>query len=127
MPIDVQELKTKSGYRVLRANFIKEVTVAEAERYHATLLPGAPHDGWGHLVVGNVTGVSGEVKKVLSSSKTDTRNPPPVALILTSALARMAANLTMRVTNNDNSESFKSEAEGLAWLDARMAQFEAKR
>ena len=77
--------------------------------------------------MGNVTGVSGEVKKVLSSSKTDARNPPPVALILTSALARMAANLTMRVTNNDNSESFKSEAEGLAWLDVRMAQFEAKR
>ena len=114
-------------YKMLRANFIKEVTVADAEGYHATLLPGAAHDGWGHLIVGNVTGVSGEVKKVLSSSKTDARNPPPVALILTSALARMAANLTMRVTNNDNSESFKSEAEGLAWLDGRMAQFEAKR
>ena len=57
------------------------------------LFPGAKYDGFGHLVTGNVTGVSGDVKKVLASQKPDPRNPPPVAVILDSALARMAAGL----------------------------------
>ncbi|MDP1822334.1 MAG: hypothetical protein Q8L48_03800 [Archangium sp.] len=127
MAIELSELKTKSGHPVLRANFVKEVTVADAEGYHAKLVPGAKYDGWGHLVVGNITGVSSEVRKVLSSQKTDARNPVPVALILTSALARMAAALTMRLTDNSNSDSFKSEEEGLAWLDGRMAEFLRKR
>jgi hypothetical protein len=39
----------------------------------------------------------------------------------------MAAALTMRLTNNDNTDSFKSEDEALEWLDGRMAAFLAKR
>jgi hypothetical protein len=115
VPIEVQEVKTKSGHPVLRAMFIKEVSVADAA-----------YDGWGHLVVGNVTGVSGEVKKVLSRQKPDPRNPPPIAIILDSALARMAAALAMRLTENGNSDYFKTEPEALEWLDQRMMEFARK-
>lgn len=127
MAIELSELKTKSGHPVLRASFVAEVTVADAQGYHAKLVPGAKYDGWGHLVVGHITGVSSEVKKVLASQKADPRNPVPVALILTSALARMAAALAMRLSDNSNSDSFKNEEEGLAWLDGRMAEFLRKR
>jgi hypothetical protein len=126
VPIEVQELKTKSGHPVLRAMFIKEVSVADAEKYHSSLIPGAHYDGWGHLVVGNVTGVSSEVKKVLSRQKPDPRNPPPIAIILDSALARMAASLAMRLTENGNSDYFKTEPEALAWLDERMKEYARK-
>ncbi len=123
MPIEVSETKTKSGQPVVRANFITEVTVADAQAYHLKVIPGGKYDGYGHLVVGNVTGVSSEVKKVLGSQKPDARNPPPVAIILSSALARMAASLTLRVTGNHNTDSFRTEAEALAWLDGTMAEF----
>lgn len=126
MPIEVSEEKTKSGHPILRANFVKEVTVADAEGYHHKLLPGATYDGWGHLVTGNVTGVSSEVKKVLSRQKPDPRNPPPIAIILDSALARMAASLAMRITENGNSEYFRTEEEALEWLEQRMTEFVRK-
>ncbi len=127
MPIDLKELKTKSGHPVLRANFVKEITVAEARQYHALLVPGAQYDGFGHLVTGNVTGVSGDVKKVLASQKPDPRNPPPVAVILDSALARMAAGLAMRLSENDNTDAFKTEQDALDWLDGRMAEYQRKK
>ena len=77
VPIDVSETKTKSGHPIVRTNFITEVTVADARAYHQKVLPGGTYDGYGHLAVGNVTGVSNEVKKVLGSQKPDPRNPPP--------------------------------------------------
>jgi hypothetical protein len=127
VPIELSETKTKSGHPVVRTNFITEITVPEAKAYHLKVSPGGQYEGWGHLVVGNVTGVSSDVKKVLSSGKTDPDNPAPVAVILGSALARMAASLTMRMTGNENSESFKNEDEGLAWLDGKMSEFMRKR
>lgn len=126
VPIELKELKTKSGHPVLRANFVKEVTVADAQAYHSQLVPGAKYDQFGHLVVGNITGVSGDVKKVLASQKPDPNNPPPIAVVLDSALARMAAGLAMRLSENDNSDSFKTEADGLAWLDQKMTEFARK-
>ena len=127
MPIEVSELKTKSGHPVLRAEFISEVTVADARGYHAQLVPGARYEGYGHLICGNITGVSSEVKKVFASQKADPDNPSPIAIILSSALARMAAGLTMRLTDNSNSDAFKTEAEALEWLDARMTEYLKKR
>ena len=127
MPIEVSETKTKSGHPVVRTNFITEVSVADAQAYIQKVIPGGKYDGYGHLVVGNVTGVSSEVKKVLGSQKPDPRNPPPVAVILSSALARMAASLTLRVTGNHNTDSFRNEEEALEWLDGRMAEFIRKK
>lgn len=126
MPIETRELKTKSGHDVLRATFIHEVTVQDARRYLELIVPGAKYDGWGHLVVGNITGVSGDVKKVLGAQKPDPVNPPPVATVFESALARMVAGLALRLSENNNTDSFKSEDEGLAWLDERMAEFKRK-
>jgi hypothetical protein len=127
VPIEVSELKTKSGHPVLRANFLSEVTVPEARAYHEQIRPGGKYDGWGHLAAGNVSGVSNDVRKVLGSQRPDPLNPPPVAVILSSALARMAASLAMRLSENPNTESFKTEAEAMAWLDERMGVFFAKR
>ncbi len=127
MPIELRETKTKSGHPVLHAMFIKEVTVADARGYHEQIIPGAKYDGWGHLVTGNVTGVSGDVKKLLASQKPDPRNPPPVAVVFDSALARMAAGLAMRLSENDNTDAFKTEADALEWLEGRMAEFLRKR
>jgi hypothetical protein len=127
VPIDLTELKTKSGHPVLRASFLSEVTVAEARAYHQQISSGGKYDGWGHIAAGNVSGVSSEVRKVLSSQRPDPLNPPPVAVILSSALARMAASLAMRMSDNANTDSFKNETEALAWLDERMGVFLAKR
>lgn len=127
VPIDTKELKTKSGHPILRASFIKEVTVADAQGYHASLIPGAKYDGYGHLIVGNITGVSADVKKVLASQKPDPHNPPPIAIILDSALARMVAGLALRLSENDNTDSFKTEQDALAWLDVKMTEFEKKK
>ncbi len=126
VPIELSELKTKSGHPIIRSNFISEVTVADAQKYFAKVSQGGPYEAWGHLVVGNVTGVSSEVKKILSSQQSP-KNPPPVAVVLGSALARMAASLTMRITGNENTDSFKNEEEGLEWLDGRMAEFLRRR
>lgn len=126
MPIELSETKTKSGHPVIRTNFITEVTIADVEKYLPKVSPGGPYEAWGHLVVGNVTGVSSEVKKVLSSQKSPD-DPPPVAVVLGSALARMAASLTMRLTGNENTDSFKNEEEALSWLEDRMAEFLRRR
>jgi hypothetical protein len=126
VPIELREIKTKSGHPILHTTFITEVTMTDARAYHVRVIPGGEYQHWGHLVVGNVTGVSGEVKKLFASKQSPT-HPPPVAIVLTSALARMAASLTMRLTNNSNSESFKNEQEGLEWLDTKMSEFLRKK
>ncbi len=121
MPIELTELKTRSGHPVLRANFITEVTVADVEKYHQRT-PAGQYDGWGYLVIGNVTGVSSEVKKKLSSRQRPASGKQPVAIVLESALMRMAASLITRVTGSGESESFRSEADALAWLDVQMGK-----
>ncbi len=126
MPIDTQELTTPSGHPVLRATFSGDVTVAEAQRYHGQLLPGQRYEFVGHLIVGNVSGVSSDVKRVLGSAKADPKNPPPVAIVLSSAIARMVAGLVMRTGNNENTEFFASPADALEWLDARVAAYLSK-
>jgi hypothetical protein len=127
MPIETSEVLTRSGYPVLRAVFSGEVSVDDAKRYHGSITPGGRYEWYGHLVLVNVAGVSAEVKKVLGSARPDPTNPVPVALVMVSALTRMTANLVMRMSGNDNNEAFKDEAGALAWLDARMAVFLAKR
>lgn len=126
MGIETRQLRTASGHPVLRADFNGEITVADAAAYHQSILPGGRYAAHGHLVVGNVTGVPADVKKVLASKAPDPKNPEPVAVVLDSALARMAAGLALRLTNNENTEFFKDEAEGLAWLDGRMSEFARK-
>jgi hypothetical protein len=125
VPIEVTEVKTKSGHSVLRTNFVAEVTLADVEKYQLRT-PVGQYDDWGHLIVGNVTSVSNEVKKKLSSRKRALDTQPPVAIVLLSPLMRMAASLTMRLMGNDASESFKSEADGLAWLDDRLGAARTK-
>jgi hypothetical protein len=125
VPIELSELKTKSGHAVLRTNFVSEVTIPDVEKYQQAT-PEGRHVGWGHLVVGNVTGVSSEVKKKLSSRKRDGAGQP-VAIVLSSPLMRMAASLVMRITGNTESESFKDEATALEWLDVRLTEFKNKR
>ncbi|MEW6432414.1 MAG: hypothetical protein AB1730_12980 [Myxococcota bacterium] len=127
MPIETSEVTTRSGHKVLRAVFSGEVTVDEARRYHQRIIPGAEYDHCGHLVLGNVTGVSSDVKKVLGSVRPDPDNPVPVAMLFPSALTRMTANLVMRLSGNDNSEAFKTEDEALEWLDQRLAHYHARR
>ncbi len=125
MPIETAELKTKSGHSVLRLNFVAEVTLADVEKYHQKT-PDGRYDSWGQLVVGNVTSVSSEVKKKLTSRKRSSPRMPPVAIVLSSPLMRMAASLIMRVMGTGESESFKTEADGLSWLDERMTEFNRK-
>lgn len=127
MPIASAEITTRSGHKVLRAVFSAEVNVDEARRYHASIIPGGPYEWHGHLVLGNVSGVSAEVKKVLGSVRPDPANPVPVALVFSSALTRMTANLVMRLSGNDNNEAFSDEASALAWLDERLTVFHSKR
>lgn len=127
MPIETSEVATRSGHLVLRAVFSGDVTVEEARRYHSGLILGGRYEWHGHLVLGNVSGVSAEVKKVLGSVRPDPVNPVPVALVFTSALTRMTANLVMRLSGNENNEGFKDEAGALAWLDERLTVFHAKR
>lgn len=126
MVIETKQLKTASGHPVLRANFQGDITVADARGYHESVIPGGRFERHGHLVVGNISGVSADVKKVLSSRAPDPKNPDPVAIVLESALARMAAGLALRLTNNENTEFFKSEADALAWLDERMTEYVRK-
>lgn len=123
MPIELKELKTKSGHFVLRTDFVTEVTLADVQKYQQQT-PAGQHDGWGFLVVGNVTGVSSEVKKALSSRTA--KNPMPVALVLASPLMRMTASLVMRVVGTGSSDSFKTEAEALEWLDVQLTQLQRK-
>lgn len=111
---------------MLRADFIREVTMADAERYHRLILPGGEHVGVGHLVVGNITGVASDVRKKLESERPDPRNPPPIAVVLDSALARMAASLALRLSENPNTAFFKNEPAALEWLDERMGEFTRK-
>jgi hypothetical protein len=125
VPIELTELKTKSGYPVLRTNFITEVTLADVEKYHRRT-PAGQYDGWGYLVIGNVTGVSSEVKKKLSSRQRPSPAKQPVAIVLESALMRMAASLITRVTGSGESESFRSEADALAWLDDQLGRLKKK-
>jgi hypothetical protein len=125
VPIEITELKSKSGHEVLRMNFIAEVTLADVEQYQQRT-PDGRYGGWGSLVVGNVTSVSSEVKKKLSSRKRDGASSP-VAIVLASPLMRMAASLAMRVIGSTESEYFKSEAEALAWLDERLTDAKKRR
>jgi hypothetical protein len=51
----------------------------------------------------------------------------PVALVLASPLMRMTASLVMRVVGTGISDSFKTEAEALEWLDVQLTQLQRKR
>lgn len=124
MPIELTELKTKSGHGVLRTHFVNEVTLSDVEKYQQQTPPGK-YDDWGYLVTGNVASVSSEVKKKLSSRKR-TSSPMPVAIVLDSALMRMAASLVARASGTAESETFKSEADALAWLDGQLAKARRK-
>ncbi|GMU60334.1 MAG: hypothetical protein AMXMBFR34_20970 [Myxococcaceae bacterium] len=127
MPIDTSELKTRSGHPVLRAEFSGEVTVEEARRYHASVCPGGPYELHGHLVLGKVTDLSSDVRQVLGSRKPDPHNPVPVAMLFSSTLVRMVAGLVMRLMGDVKSETFKKEADALAWLDGELIRFHARR
>jgi hypothetical protein len=123
MPIGLSELTTPSGHPVLKAVFSGDITVPEAQAYHAQLLPGQRYHFVGHLVVGQIRGVSADVKKVLSSYKADQVNPPPVAIVLGSAILSLVAGLVTRTTGNENTEYFSDEKAALEWLDERVAVF----
>jgi len=127
MPILSTETKSPGGYAVLRSVYQEPITVADAEKFIASVRDGAPYRHHGHLIVGQLSSVNGEVRKVLSSEKADPTNPPPVAMVMGSALVRMVASLAMRAGSNENLEFFKDEPSALQWLDARMAAYEAKR
>jgi len=90
--------------------------------------PGATYDHYGHLVLGTILNVSNDVRKVLGAqAPADPNNPIPVALIIPSAMMRMGVSLVMRASGNPNTDFFKDEAEGLAFLDGAMAEYERKR
>lgn len=127
MPIDTKELRTRAGHLVLRASFVAEVTLDEARAYQALFLPGGKYAAVGHLITGNITGVSNDVRRVLSDQKTNPDNPSPVAVVLTSAVARMVAGLVMRLASNANTDFFGTEDEALAWLEGKMETYEAKK
>jgi len=116
MPIYLTEVKTPKGRRVARSEFVSEVTLEDARRFLAASGEGTPFANLAFLVVGNVSGVSGEVKKLLSTPR-QIETPMPVAVVLNSAIARMLAGLVLRTNNNKKSDYFKTEAEALAWLD----------
>lgn len=126
MPIELTQLKTRSGHPVLRVNFQSEVTPYDAAEFMRQAVRGGEFFGYGHLVVGDISGLSSAVRKVLTSEKTRPTNPPPVAIVLVSALTRMVASVAMRLTDNENNEYFKNEVEAKDWLEARMNEFIAK-
>ncbi len=126
MPIDFAEVKTVSGFRVVRSVYSGEVSVRDAEAFIKAIKPGSALDHCGHLAVGNVSSVSGEVRKVLASQAADPVNPPPVALVITSAIVRLVASLVSRGTN-PNTEFFGDEASARQWLDERMTEYERRR
>ncbi len=127
MPIETTVVRTKAGHPVLRAVYQGGLTVADAERYVADSVPGGRFEHHGHLVLGKIADVPRDVQKALSAAKPDPANPPPVALVIESALVRMITGLVMRLSQNANTEFFKSEAEALAWLDGAMTTYAAKR
>lgn len=121
-------IKTASGYDVLRSVYEGDVTVDEARRFLALVNPGGPYAFHGHLVLGKMLDVSGDVRKVLGAARPpDPDNPHPVALVIPSALLRMAVSLVMRASQNPNTDFFKDEASALEFLDRAMAEFERKR
>lgn len=126
--ITTSELRTASGHPVLRSVYEGDITPDEARRFIEKVKPGAPYHLHGHLVLGRILDVSSEVRKLLGSEKPpDPNNPPPVALVVPSALMRMAVSLVMRASANPNTDFFKDEASALVFLDKAMAEFERKR
>jgi hypothetical protein len=126
MPITSAELKTRSGYALLRSVYQEPITVADAERFIASVKKGTPWANHGQLIVGQLASVSGEVRKVLTSEKADPANPPPVATVMRSLLLRAVATLLAKASNA-NLQFFKDEATALEWLDGQMRTFEARR
>lgn len=126
--ITTSELRTASGHLVLRSVYEGDITPEDARRFIEQVKPGAPYHFHGHLVLGRILDVSAEVRKILSSEKPpDPNNPPPVALVIPSALMRMAVSLVMRASGNPNTDFFKDEASALVFLDKAMPEFERKR
>ncbi len=113
---------------MLRSVYEGDITVEDARRFVDQVKPGAPYDHHGHLVLGKMLDVSKEVRKVFSAQKpVDPNNPLPVALVVPSALLRMAISLAMRASENHNTDFFKDEASALAWLDSAMATYDRQR
>jgi hypothetical protein len=125
MPIHVSETKTRSGFAVLRVEFEKEVTVSDAEGFMDQVGDGTKHERTPYVVTGNIISVSPEVKHALVP-RGKPKNPPPIAVVLPSAVARMVAGLMMRLSGDVESEYFKNEADALAWLDTAAAEFAKK-
>ena len=121
MPIHVSEVRTANGAKVLRTEFVHEVTLSEAQKYIREYGAASPHADSPFLVVGNVTGLGADVRKVLQP--TDIQLKAPVAVVVSSAIARMLASLMLRASGgNDLSEFFKTETEALPWIDEMLAK-----
>lgn len=127
MPIQTSEITTKAGHRVLRSDYVEPVTVPDAEGFMRLVAVGGPHEHSGHLVVGKLTALTGEVRRVLESQQANPTNPPPVAFVISSAVLRMVASLAMRGGGNQNGEFFPNEAAASVWLDGRMAVYAQRR
>jgi hypothetical protein len=127
VPIRTDDVKTKSGHLVLRSTYVEPITVQDAEQFMKLVAAGAPHEHSGHLVVGKVTALGSDARRVLESKRANPENPPPVALVIGSAVVRMVASLAMRGGGNENGEFFPDEAKALEWLDARMSTYAQRR
>jgi hypothetical protein len=126
MPISTSEVHTRSGRPVVRSVYEGDVTVQEAQRFLDLVGPSGRYANHGHLVLGRVTGLSSEVKKLLGTAKpADPLNPHPVAMVIPSAMVRMIASLVLRAGGNSNTSLFNDEAAALGWLDERMTYFES--
>lgn len=122
MPIHVSEVRTPKGALVFRTEFVHEVTLAEATKYIRGYGAASPHAAEPFLIVGNVTGLATDVKKVLQPTNINLQ--APVAVVLNSAIARMLASLMLRAggASGDLSDFFKNETEALAWIDEALAK-----
>lgn len=121
MPIHVTEVRTQSGAKVLRTEFVHEVTLSEAQKYIREYGAASAYADSPFLVVGNVTGLSSDVRKVLQP--TDIQLKAPVAVVVSSAIARMLASLMLRASGgNELSEFFKVEPEALEWIDSMLTK-----
>ncbi|MGV3622275.1 MAG: hypothetical protein ACO1OB_15770 [Archangium sp.] len=115
------EVRTPLGARVLRTEFVHEVTLSEAQKYIREYGAASPNADSPFLIVGNVTGLASEVRKVLQPSGIQLK--APVAVVVSSAIARMLASLMLRASGgNELSEFFKTEAEALPWVDEMLAR-----
>jgi hypothetical protein len=123
MPYELSTFQLPCGKPCGRVVWTGVTTAEEAAAVVRSLEPGGQLAGLALLVMSHqMETMTPEARKLFSS----TSDVGWVAIVVTSALIRVATNFILRMSKSTSRKMFTSERDAIKWLDARVREGDAR-